>query len=62
MLRRFAAQTRVASLSWIARDFAERDLWNIDSGSASLRLDVEGPDHLAPPLGFVGNEFPELGR
>ena len=29
MLRRFAAQTRVASLSWIARDFAERDLWNI---------------------------------
>ena len=29
-------------------------LWNIDSGSASLRLDVEGPDHVAPLLGFVG--------
>src|SRR6516162_11190538 len=32
--------------------FAERDLWNIDSGSASLRLDVEGPDEFAPLLGL----------
>jgi hypothetical protein len=38
-----------------ARDFAERALWNIDSGSASLRLDVGGPDHLAPLLGFFGD-------
>jgi hypothetical protein len=27
-----------------------------------LRLDVGGPDHLAPLLGFLGNEFPEIGR
>jgi hypothetical protein len=27
-----------------------------------LRLDVGGPDHLAPLLGFIGNEFPELRR
>src|SRR5262245_8510240 len=31
--------------------FAERALWNIDSGSASLRLDVSSPNHLGP---FVG--------
>jgi len=37
-------------------------LWNIDSGSALLRLDVEGPDDVAPLLGFVGNEFSEFGR
>ena len=29
---------------------------------ALLWLDIGRPDHLAPPLGFVGNEFPELGR
>src|SRR6516164_9835755 len=28
----------------------------------SLRLDVCRPDHLAPLLGFVGNEFAEIGR
>src|SRR5215813_2117705 len=27
--------------------FAYRALWNIDSGSASVRLDVEGPDDVA---------------
>ena len=31
-------------------------------GLASLRLDVEGPDDVAPLLGFVGNEFSERGR
>src|SRR5262249_27585209 len=36
-------------------------LWNIDSGAASLRLDVGSPDHLAPFLGFLRNEFPEIG-
>src|SRR5262245_7583247 len=41
--------------------FAERDLWNIDSGSASLRLDVEGPDDVAPLLRFVGDELAEVG-
>src|SRR5215471_3815553 len=39
----------------------QRALWNIDSGSASLRLDVGSPDHLAPLLGFLRNEFPEIG-
>src|SRR5262249_58976680 len=28
----------------------------------SLRLDVRGPDHLAPLLGFVGDELAELDR
>ena len=28
----------------------------------SLRLDVGRPDHLAPLLGFVGNELPEVYR
>src|SRR5262245_14934238 len=35
-------------------------LWNIDSGSASLRLDVEGPDEFAPLLRFVGDELAKL--
>src|SRR5262249_25550393 len=43
-----------------ARDFAERDLWNIDSGSASVHLDVEGADHLAPLLDFVSDELCEV--
>src|SRR5215468_1337178 len=30
-------------------------LWNTDSGSASVRLDVEGPDDAAPLLGFFGD-------
>jgi hypothetical protein len=29
--------------------------------SRSLRLDVGGPDHLAPLLGFVGDELTEIG-
>src|SRR5262249_59376490 len=36
-------------------------LWNIDSGSASVRLDVEGPDDLAPLFGFVGDELAKVG-
>src|SRR5262249_9749798 len=43
-----------------SRDFAERDLWNIDSGSASVHLDVEGADHLAPLLDFVSDELCEV--
>src|SRR5262245_32431083 len=27
-----------------------------------LRLDIGGPDHLAPFLGFVGDQLAELGR
>src|SRR5262245_50380406 len=29
--------------------------------AASVRLDVGGPDHLAPLLGFVGDELAEFG-
>ena len=32
-------------------------LRNIDSGSASFSLDVEGPDDVAPLLRFVGDEL-----
>src|SRR6516164_924323 len=28
--------------------------------TSSLRLDVGGPDHLAPLFGFVGDEFAEV--
>src|SRR6516225_5679502 len=42
------------------REFAERDLWNIDRTAASVRLDVEGLDHLAPLLGFFGDVFSEV--
>src|SRR5215475_10139960 len=42
------------------RNFAERDLWNASRGS--LHLDVGGPDHLAPFLGFLGDELAEVGR
>src|SRR5215469_895234 len=43
-------------------EFAERTLRNIDSGSASVRLDVEGPDEFAPLLRVVGDEPAEVGR
>jgi hypothetical protein len=36
--------------------------WNVGAFPASVRLDVEGPDDVAPCLGFVGDEFPERGR
>src|SRR5712692_1017788 len=29
--------------------------------AGSLRFDVGRPDHLAPLLGFLGNELPEVG-
>src|SRR5262249_54906386 len=45
-----------------ARDFAERDLWNVGRGSALLHLDVGRPDHLAPLLGFVGDKLAEVRR
>src|SRR5262249_42377434 len=48
------------------RDFAERDLWKVfpisSAETSSLRLDVGGPDHLAPFLGFFGDQLAELGR
>ena len=38
----------------------KRNLWNF--GSASLRLDVSRPDHLAPLLGFLDEELAEGDR
>ena len=32
----------------------------LDRVTASVRLDVEGPDHLAPLLGFVNDELAEF--
>ena len=32
-----------------------------DKPSDLFRLDVGGPDHLAPFLGFVGDELAEVG-
>src|SRR5262245_42497799 len=43
--------------------FADRTLRNISPGSCrSLGLDVGGPDHLAPFLGFRGDEAAKVGR
>jgi hypothetical protein len=42
--------------------FAQRTLRNIWPGSSgSLGLDVGGPDHLGPFLGFVDDQLAELG-
>src|SRR5215813_7026958 len=42
--------------------FAERDLWNVGRLVVSLRLDASELYHLAPLLGFVYDQFAELGR
>ena len=34
----------------------------LDRVTASVRLDVEGPDDVAPLLGFLGDQLAELGR
>src|SRR5262245_44069630 len=44
-----------------ARDFAEREVMEYRPDRL-LRLDVGGPDHLAPLLGFVGDELAEVRR
>src|SRR5262249_19214940 len=43
--------------------FAERAIleYRPDSGSASLRLDVERPNDVAPLLRFVDDELAEIG-
>src|SRR5262252_5763678 len=46
-----------------ARDFAERNV--MDSRpveTASLRLDIGRPDHLAPRRGFGAEELAKVGR
>src|SRR5215831_15994791 len=34
--------------------------YRLDSGSGSVRLDVEGPDDVAPLLGFFGDELSKV--
>src|SRR5262245_49700673 len=41
--------------------FADRQLWNIRAFPASVRLDVEGPDDLAPLFAVVSDELAEIG-
>jgi hypothetical protein len=43
-----------------ARDCAQRMEYRPDSGSVSLRLDVEGPDEFAPLFRFVGDELAKV--
>jgi len=43
--------------------FAYRKLWNVSRwGCASLQFNIGRPDHLAPLLGFIGNELAEGSR
>src|SRR3954452_12732192 len=46
--------------------FRQRSLWKVfpisSAETSSLRLDVGGPDHLAPFLGFFGDQLAELNR
>src|SRR5262249_22647567 len=58
----FVPSRRARAVSAVRREgFAERDLWNMDWAAASVRLDVEGLDHLAPLLGLIGDELAEVG-
>src|SRR5262245_35662280 len=43
------------------RDSRNGTLWNILPIRGSVRLDARELDHLGPLLGFLGNEFPEIG-
>src|SRR6266567_3431172 len=47
---------------YVERHSRNGTLWNIDSGSASLRLDAGGLDHFAPLLGFISDKVIEIGR
>src|SRR5258705_9078385 len=42
-------------------NFSYRNLWNI-TPQVLLRFDICKLDHLGPFLGFVGDEFAEVGR
>src|SRR5262245_58512894 len=53
-----ARASGVSGMSSLTRKHSRNGtLWNIDSESASLRLDVGCFDHLAPLLGLGGNEL-----
>src|SRR5262249_29221001 len=47
---------------WSSFAFAYRALRNVGRLVVSLRLDASELDHLAPLLGFVDDQFTELGR
>src|SRR5262252_8167962 len=44
----------------VGAPFAERQLWNVRAFPASVRLDASELAHLAPLLGFVGNQPAEV--
>jgi len=41
--------------------FAERNVMSSSAETLSLRLDVGGPDYLAPFLGFLGDKLAKVG-
>src|SRR5262245_27381502 len=52
---------RGRAVSAVRREgFAERNV--MEPSAASIRLRPRELDHLGPLLGFLGNEFPEIGR
>jgi len=64
LLSRFAAQTRVTSTARTAVPRGSQNGIYGKSSSAetlSLRLDVGGPDYLAPFLGFLGDKLAKVG-
>jgi len=48
--------------SWTPMGIRVSGIWNISGYRGSVRLGPCELDHLAPLFGFVGNEFPEIGR
>src|SRR3984893_13960901 len=57
-----AEPTRLPGLDSRPAALAERELRNVSPDrSASVGLDAGRPDHLTPLLGFIGDEFPEVG-
>jgi hypothetical protein len=40
----------------------QRGIWNVPPGCGLVRLDVGGPDHLAPLFGFLSDQLAEVSR
>src|SRR5262249_3546701 len=61
---RSPARALCISQCWQAQEHDSRNgtLWNIGRIAGSLRLNAGGLDHLAPFLGFFGDQPAELGR
>ena len=59
---RFARGGKTVAIA-VSRHFRRTDVTEYFAGSrGSLRLDVGVPDHLAPLLGFIGEQLAEVGR